>query len=306
MSDTANGQRMLGPGSRVLVTGARGKVGRAAVDALVAAGFDVTATDIARPVYDADASNAVRYVQADLTNGADAFSVVRGMDAVVHAAGIPEPTKNTPHTVFLTNVTATFNVVEAAAHSTVRRFVNLSSDSVSGMTWAHRPIAARFCPIDETHPDLAHDAYGQSKRVSEVLCDGLVGRSDATAVSIRPTWVLTPESYAANLAPFFADRDLSSAVFWAYIDVADLADLIVAAVGRATPGHEVVYAAAADNIGGRDLAAEMARLHPEVPLRELARVDASGISSAKAERLFGWRATRSWRDHLDDDGHPLG
>lgn len=295
----------LTAGARVLVTGARGKVGRAAVDALVAAGYEVTATDIVRPVYDADASNAVRYLQADLTSGADAFAVVRGMDAVVHAAGIPEPSKNTPHAVFLTNVTATFNVVEAAAHSGVRRFVNLSSDSVSGMTWAERPFTGLFCPIDETHPDLAHDAYGLSKRVTEVLCDGLVGRSDATAVSIRPTWVLTPGSYAANLRPFFDDPELPSAVFWAYIDVADLAELIVAAVGAATPGHEVVYAAAADNIGGRDLAAAMARLHPEVPVRPLERPDASGISSAKATALFGWRPTRSWRDHLDQSGHPL-
>jgi len=162
--------------ARVLVTGARGKVGRSAVAALVAAGYEVRATDIARPVYDADESNAVPYVQADLTNGADAFAVVRGMDAVVHAAGIPEPSKNTPHAVFLTNVTAAFNVVEASAREGVRRFVNLSSDSVSGMTWAERPFTALACPIDESHPDLAHDAYGLSKRVSEVLCDGLVGR----------------------------------------------------------------------------------------------------------------------------------
>ncbi|GAA2225879.1 NAD(P)-dependent oxidoreductase [Herbiconiux moechotypicola] len=287
------------------MTGARGKVGRAAVSALVAAGHEVTATDIVRPVYDADESNAVRYVQADLTLGADAFSVVRGMEAVVHAAGIPEPTKNTPHTVFLTNVTAAFNVVEAAATSGVRRFVNLSSDSVSGMTWAHRPFTGQFCPIEETHPDLAHDAYGLSKRVSEVLCDGLVGRTDATAVSIRPTWVLTPASYEANLRPFFDDPDLSSAVFWAYVDVDDLADLIVAAVETPTPGHEVVYAAAADNIGGRDLAAEMARLHPSVPVRPLPRTDASGISSAKATALFGWVPRRSWRDHLDETGRAL-
>ncbi|MCS5735437.1 NAD-dependent epimerase/dehydratase family protein [Herbiconiux daphne] len=293
-------------GLNVLVTGARGKVGRAAVTALVAAGHVVRSTDIVRPVYDADESNEVPYVQADLTNGADAFAVVRGMDAVVHAAGIPEPSKNTPNTVFLTNVTAAFNVVEAAAHSDVRRFVNLSSDSVSGMTWASRPFTGLACPIDESHPDLAHDAYGLSKRVSEVLCDGLVGRSDATAVSIRPTWVLTPESYEANLRPFFDDPDLTSAVFWAYIDVADLADLIVLAVGSSTPGHEVVYAAAADNIGGRDLADAMARLHPEVPVGPLERVDASGISSRKARELFGWAATRSWRDHLDESGRRRG
>jgi nucleoside-diphosphate-sugar epimerase len=292
---------------RVLVTGSRGKVGRHVVAALVAAGFDVRATDIARPVYDADETNVAAYVQADLTNAGDAFAVVRDVDAVVHTAGIPEPTKNVAHTVFATNTQSTFNVIEAMEARGIRRLINLSSDSVSGMTWAHRPLLGSFCPIDESHPDLAHDAYGMSKRVTELLCDAFVARAGggASAVSIRPTWVLTPETYAANLRPFFDDPDLPSAVFWAYIDVRDLADLVVACLRTPTPGHEVVYAAAADNIGGRDLLASVARLHPEVELRPVPRVDASGIDSSKAARLFGWTASRSWRDHLAPDGTPL-
>jgi UDP-glucose 4-epimerase len=39
-----------------------------------------------------------------------------------------------------------------------------------------------------------------------------------------------------------------------------------------------------------------------IELRLLARADASGISCAKAERLLGWRPTRSWRDYLDEQG----
>ena len=38
----------------------------------------------------------------DLTDAGDAFAVVRGHDAVVHAAAIPEPTHNPPHVVFPT------------------------------------------------------------------------------------------------------------------------------------------------------------------------------------------------------------
>jgi UDP-glucose 4-epimerase len=302
--DSVDAVTMTTPLTRVLVTGSRGKVGRHVVAALVAAGFEVRATDIGRPVYDADDSNALPYVQADLTNAGDAFAVVRGVDAVVHTAGIPEPTKNVAHEVFATNTQSTFNVIEAMEARGIHRLINMSSDSVSGMTWAHRPMVGDFCPIDESHPDRAHDAYGLSKRVTEMLCDAFVARTEATAVSIRPTWVLTPETYAANLRPLFDDPDLPSAVFWAYIDVRDLADLVVACLRAHTPGHEVVYAAAADNIGGRDLLASVARLHPEVELRPVPRVDASGIDSSKATRLFGWIPSRSWRDHLDDQGNP--
>jgi transcriptional regulator with XRE-family HTH domain len=34
------------------------------------------------------------------------------------------------------------------------------------------------------------------------------------------------------------------------------------------------------------------------------RVDASGIDSSKATRLFGWMPSRSWHDHLDAQGNP--
>ena len=68
---------------RVLVTGARGKVGRAAVEALAGAGHDVVATDILpaafdRPPEDAAPADRVPYVRADLTDAGDVFALVGG------------------------------------------------------------------------------------------------------------------------------------------------------------------------------------------------------------------------------------
>ena len=40
--------------------------------------------------------------------------MVRGADAVVHAAAIPEPSTNPPHVVFQNNLMSTFNMLEAA------------------------------------------------------------------------------------------------------------------------------------------------------------------------------------------------
>ena len=51
---------------RVLVTGARGKVGRAAVAALMEAGHDVRATDLSPPVFERPEEGEPDYVQADL------------------------------------------------------------------------------------------------------------------------------------------------------------------------------------------------------------------------------------------------
>src|SRR5919108_4820626 len=98
---------------RVLVTGARGKVGTATVAALMDAGHDVCATDLIPPVFERPEVGEPQYVQADLTGAGDAFAVVREMEAVVHTAAIPEPTQNPPHMVFHNNLMATFNTLEA-------------------------------------------------------------------------------------------------------------------------------------------------------------------------------------------------
>lgn len=102
------------------------------------------------------------------------------------------------------------------------------------------------------------------------------------------------------------DRDELTPSLWSYIDVLDLADALVLGVQSDLPGHEVFYIASPDNVGGRDLAAAVREHYGEtIEVRALDRVDASGISSAKACRLLGWRPSRSWRDHLAADGTPL-
>jgi UDP-glucose 4-epimerase len=67
---------------RVLVTGARGKVGRATVAAFQEAGHDVLATDLTPPVFERPEEGEANYVQADLSDAGDAFAVVRGAEDV--------------------------------------------------------------------------------------------------------------------------------------------------------------------------------------------------------------------------------
>jgi nucleoside-diphosphate-sugar epimerase len=287
---------------RILVTGARGKVGAATVAALHDAGHEVTATDLAPPLFEAPAGERVRYLQANLTNPGDAYAAVRGHDAVAHAAAIPEPTQNTPHTVFQNNLMAVFNVLEAAIRLGVRRFVNVSSETVLGFFFPERPFLPDYVPVDEEHPRRPQDPYATAKHFGEQLMDAAVRRSDITAVSIRPSWVQWEGNYEADLGPWIREPTPSEG-FWAYIDVYDLADAIRLAAEAETAGHEVVYIASPDNGTREPLAALVERFHGDrVPLRPLDRPDTGGISIAKARRLLGYDPRRSWRDYLDDTG----
>src|SRR5215213_889277 len=184
---------------RILVTGARGKVGSATVAALADAGHDVTATDMGRPRFESDA-DGVPYRQGDLTDAGDAFALIRGHDAVIHAAAIPDPEHNPAHVVFANNLTATFNVVEAAVRFGVPRVVVLSSETVPGFFFPERPFLPDYVPVDEQHPVRPQDPYATAKHFGEQLMDAAVRRSDLTGISIRPSWVQWEGNYAQPLA----------------------------------------------------------------------------------------------------------
>ncbi len=289
---------------RILVTGSRGKVGAATVDVLQQAGHDVSACDLGSPIFEAPAPGAPAYMQADLTDAGQAFAVVRGHDAVIHAAAIPEPTRNPPHVVFQNNLMGVFNTLEAAIRFEVPRYVNVSSETVPGFFFPEREFLPDYAPVDERHPIRPQDPYATAKHFSEQLMDAAMRRSDISALTIRPSWVQWEANYATNLSRALQDPEGSpSASFWSYIDVYDLADALRLAAESDLDRHEVFYIASPDNHANRPLA-ELIRHHhgDAVAIRDLDREDASGITCAKAVELLGYAPTRSWRDYLEEDG----
>jgi nucleoside-diphosphate-sugar epimerase len=288
---------------RILVTGSRGKVGAVTVSALHDAGHEVTACDLGAAVFERGEPGAPSYRQVDLTRPGDAFAVVHGHDAVIHAAAIPDPSHHPQHQVFSNNLMATFNMLEAAIRMGVPRFVNVSSETVPGFFFADRPFVAAYAPVDEDHPIAPQDPYATSKHFGEQLMDAGVRRSDIRCISIRPSWVQWEGNYDRNLGPSLRDPDEPSASFWSYIDAYDLAEALRLAAESDVPGHEVMYIASPDNCANRPLADLIRRHHGDsVQIRDHGRADASGISCAKAERLLGYAPARSWRDYLTEDG----
>ena len=292
---------------RVLVTGAHGKVGRALVPALELHGHDVRATDLTRPSWDRvlDPRQAEDYWQVDLTDLGACHAVVRGCDAVIHTAAIPQPIHNPPHVVFGNNVMSTFNLLEAAIAGGVGRFVNFSSETVPGFLFAYREFEPEYLPVDEEHPIRPQDPYATSKWFGELLMERAPERADIATISIRPCWVQDVSSYEPNLGPIVRDPSVLVANYCSYVDVYDLVDATILAVESKLPGHEVIYVASPDTIGGHPLEDVVRRHHghKNVQIRPLPRPDASAIDCSKARRLLGWEPKRSWSDYLDQQGH---
>jgi nucleoside-diphosphate-sugar epimerase len=226
---------------------------------------------------------------------------------VINAAALPEPTRNPPHHVFQNNLMSVFNTLEAAVRFQVPRYVNVSSETVPGFAFPERPFLPDYAPVDEEHPIRPQDPSATAKYFSELLCDAAMRRSDIRCLTIRPSWVQWEGNYAHNLAPALRDPEAEPNVaLWSYIDVYDLADALRLAAESDLDTHEVFYIASPDNFANRPLA-ELVRHHfgDRIPLRDLPRPDASGVSTAKAQRLLGYDPQRSWRDYLSPEGELL-
>ncbi len=81
---------------RVVVTGARAKVGRATATALAAAGHEVVASDLLLPTFEREEPGEPAYVQARLDDAGDAYALIQGADAVVHRRRSPTRTMARP------------------------------------------------------------------------------------------------------------------------------------------------------------------------------------------------------------------
>jgi nucleoside-diphosphate-sugar epimerase len=128
-----------------------------------------------------------------------------------------------------------------------------------------------------------------------------------------PGWIFAYQPFEPEYLPIDEEHPIGpivrdpSVLVWticSYVDVYDLVEATVLAVESDVPGHEVVYVASPDTIGGHPLE-EVARRHyglKNTVIRPLSRPDASAVDSSKARRLLGWEPKRSWRDYLDEQG----
>lgn len=275
------------------------------MEALLAAGHEVVATDRAAVTRDDYWQDRFNYIQADLTDAGSASALARGIDVIVHAAAIPSPESHPAHVVFANNLIATFNIVEAAVRWGVSRFVNVSSETVGGFIFAERAFLPDYVPVDEQHPVRPQDPYALSKHFGEQLMDAASRRSDLRCISIRPSWVMHHDDYARSLAVGLRHPERMSKNAWSYVDAGDLAAAIVLACASGTEGHEVFYISALDNVTGRSLGELVSMYYgDQVELRPTERLDASGISCEKAKTMLGFAPSVSWRDYLNNDGTP--
>lgn len=156
----------------ILVTGGAGYIGSHCVLALLKEGFTVHifdnfSTGHKETVETLKKYGTLTYSEGDLQNKTDIKKVFENnkIDAVVHFAAfsqVGESVKN-PQKYYQNNVCGTLNLLEAMLENDVKKIVFSSTAATYG-----EPV---YTPIDENHPQLPINPYGQTKLMIERIMD---------------------------------------------------------------------------------------------------------------------------------------
>jgi nucleoside-diphosphate-sugar epimerase len=270
--------------SRVLVTGAAGRLGSAVLRVLAAQGVAVVGLDRQDP---GGTTSFFTGSAADVDLVAEAMA---GVDTVIHLAAIPRPTLGTPEEVFVGNAAATFVVLDQAARAGVRRAVIASSLSITGLPFAPKPAAPDYVPVDEAMPLQVADPYALSKQADEATAAMVARRDGMAVVALRFPMLGEPEFLTAEAVRFREDPGYGASSLWAYLDMEDAATACWHGVTADVSGAHALYVAAPETLSSYPTEDLVARYLPGVPVRAPLPGRAVPIDTAAATALLGFTA----------------
>ncbi|MFF7157225.1 NAD-dependent epimerase/dehydratase family protein [Streptomyces sp. NPDC008139] len=212
----------------VLLTGAAGGLGTLMRGLLPSYGYDLRLFDV-RPVE--GAPDGARVITADLSDRDALREAVRGVDAIMHLAGIS--LESSFDKILRGNIEGTYHLYEAAREENVRRIVFASSNHAVGFT--PRPQGSPvpdegLIPI--TTPRRPDTYYGLSKCFGEDLAQLYADLHGIDTVSVR-IGSCFPEPTSVRMLSV-------------WMSPADGARLFHAALSAGTTGHTVVYGSSAN------------------------------------------------------------
>ncbi|WP_433544007.1 NAD-dependent epimerase/dehydratase family protein (plasmid) [Streptomyces sp. CA-294286] len=211
----------------VLLTGAAGGLGTLMRDLLPAYGYRLRLLDL-RPVPgEPDA------VVADLADEDAVREAVRGVDAIIHLAGISQ--ESTFERIVRANIEGTYHLYEAAREAGIPRIVAASSNHAVGFTPRPRGSTAplsqeALVPVGTPHrPDTF---YGLSKCFGEDLAQLYWDLHGLETVSVR-IGSCFPEPTSVRMLSL-------------WLSPADCARLLHAALTADSVQHSIVYGSSAN------------------------------------------------------------
>lgn len=305
-------------GARILVTGADGFIGSHLVERLQADGAEVRAFCFYNSngsygwldEMDAPARSGLDLRLGDIRDAGAVDAATAGVDIVLHLAAlvsIPH-SYDSPASFIETNITGTFNVLEAARRHGVARVVHTSTSEVYG--------TPAVLPITEDHPLKGQSPYSASKIAADKLSEAWACSFDVPVVVLRPFNTYGPRQSARAVIPTIVSqllaghRTLRLGNLLPRRDLTYVADTVDGFVRAARsdlePGQVVQLGSGRDVSVGELVSTASRLLGVEVEVQEdvdrlrppRSEVQVLRSDPSRAAALLGWRAETSLDDGL--------
>ena len=281
---------------KIVVTGGSGRLGQFVIRDLLANGYQVLSLDRVPPREKLCPSWLV-----DLRQAGDLFEALKGAYGIVHLGAYQAPNLASDAETIRNNVSATYNVLRAAADSKVTRVVIASSTAAFGFIYAKNLWAPEYLPLDESHPSKPQDSYGLSKVLGEQIADSMVSvYKEMTVSSLRFPGVNFDLSYE-SFRERWRNPPSRTSGFWTYIDARDAAMTCRLALEAKFQGHEVFIASAAKNCMIQPTLELVQKYLPKgAKIRKTSGTHWSCVDSAKARRMLCFNPQHLWQDYLKE------
>ncbi|GAA2110137.1 NAD(P)-dependent oxidoreductase [Microlunatus panaciterrae] len=227
-------------GTRVLVTGASGRIGRVTTALLNDCGARVTALS----ANEEPALEAERVLVGDTRSEADVADALQEVEAVVHLAALAHRDIDTPYNVYTTNVVSTFNVLAQAGAAGIRRAVVASSINAYGVPMNHHEVTPAYYPLDSDIPVDIDDWYSLSKYNDEQTARMAWRHWGIDVVSLRFPYVNDADAIRQHSERLTADPAVGVREGWSYLDSRDAARALALGITAEFTGAHRLFIAA--------------------------------------------------------------
>ena len=303
---------------RVLVTGGAGFISSTLIRHLLArTPYEVVSLDALtyagslENIADLLSHERLSFVHGDIRDESLVRDVVAEVDVIVNAAAESHVEKSIAEGAsefVATNVEGTRILLDAIRETPVERFLLVSSSEVYG--------TARTDPMDEEHPLEPRSPYAATKAGGDRLAYSYHVTYGLPIVIVRPFNNYGPRQHPEKVVPRFVTQALAGEALtvhgdghasrdWLYVeDDAEAIEALIEAPLEDVAG-EVVNVATGVDLSVAELACLVldAVGNPAAWLANVAerpgQVDRHVGSTAKMERLTGWRARTGFADGLE-------
>lgn len=228
----------------VFVTGATGFIGRHTVEALLTAGHKVRA--LCRSDEPQLAALGATVVRGDVLDRALLLEAVKGVDVVVHGAGLVSRTAADASLMLRLHVNGTRNVVGAAVAAGVKRVIHLSTSGTVAVSDDETLVCKETDPVP--FEQLVQFPYYLSKWLAERAAADLVDGTRTELITLNPSLALGPGDTRGSSTEDvrrFLKREIPIVPSggFSFVDARDVANTVVAALTRGRAGERYLLGA---------------------------------------------------------------